>query len=72
MAGPTACEVRRKEVLASFASEEKELFADHPGAKEEIHLVHFVLVTLDQLVRALPRANSNGVAWKKLADTAEA
>jgi hypothetical protein len=72
MARPTACEVRRKEVLASFASQEEELRTEHSDAKEEICLVHSALVAIGQLVRASPRVNGNGVAWKKLADKAEA
>jgi hypothetical protein len=70
MAGPTACEVHWKEVLASFASQEEELLADHRDAKEEI--VHSALVILGQVVRVSPRVNGNGVAWKKLADTVDA
>jgi hypothetical protein len=72
MAGPTACEVRWKEELASFANQEEQLRTEHPDAKEEIYLVQSALVTIGQLVRASPRVNGNGIAWKKLADTAEA
>jgi hypothetical protein len=72
MAGPTACEALWKEVLASFASQEEELRADHPDAKEEIELVHTALVTIGQLVQTSPRVNGNGIVWKQLADTAEA
>jgi hypothetical protein len=40
MAGPTALEVRWKEVLASFASQEEEKLrtegTEHPDAREEI------------------------------------
>jgi hypothetical protein len=54
------------------ASQEKELLAEHLDAKEETNLVHKALDTLGQLVWASPRVNGNGVAWKKLADTAEA
>jgi hypothetical protein len=72
MKGPTACETRWKEVLASFASQEEELLAAHPDAKEEIELVHTALVPIGQLVQASPRVNGNGVVWKQLADRAEA
>jgi hypothetical protein len=74
MAGPTACEVRWKEVLASFAreEEEEELRTEYPDAREDIYLIQSALVTIGQLVRASPRENGNGVAWKNLADKAEA
>jgi hypothetical protein len=69
MASPTACEARWKEVLASFASQEEGFLADHPDAKEEIEMVHTVLVTIGQLVETSPRVNGNGVIWKQLADS---
>jgi hypothetical protein len=45
-----------------------------PGRKggDIAYLIHSALVTIGQLVRASPRVNGNGVAWKKLADKAEA
>jgi hypothetical protein len=72
MAGPTECDARWKEERASFASQEEELLADHPDAKEEIELVRTTLVTIGQLVQTSPRVNGNGIVWKQLADTNEA
>jgi hypothetical protein len=41
-------------------------------AKEEIGLMHIVLVTIGQLVLTSPHVNGNGAVWKQLTDRAEA
>lgn len=70
MAGPTVCEARWKEVLASFGSQDQGLIAVHPDAKEGSDLVRTILVTIGQLVQTSPRVNGNGAGDGKSLFTA--
>jgi hypothetical protein len=72
MAGPTVCEKRWAEILASFERQHDDLLASHPDFKEDLGLIHAALITIRQLVYASPSNNVNGVVWKDLVIKAEA
>jgi hypothetical protein len=72
MAGPTACEKRWSEVLASFQRNLDTLTGQHPECIEDIKLIHAGLITVGQLIHASPRVNGNGAAWKEIVTRAEA
>jgi hypothetical protein len=72
MAGPTACEKRWAEILASFERNLNDLTAKHPDCNEEIRLIQSGLITIGQLIHVSPRVNGNGTAWKDIKTRAEA
>jgi hypothetical protein len=60
MAGPTVCETRWTEILASFGRHRDALIAVLPDADEETGLVYTTPITLEQLIRTSPHGNGNG------------
>jgi hypothetical protein len=72
MAGPTACESRWSEILASFQRNVDKLTGEHPECIEDIRLIHSDLITIGQLIHISPRVNGNGAEWKQIITGAEA
>jgi hypothetical protein len=71
MAGPTACEKRWAEFLASFETNIEDLLSKHQDSIE-IRLIHAGLITLGKLVNILPSVNDNGASWIEITSRAEA
>jgi hypothetical protein len=71
MAGPTVCEARWTEILATFGRHRDALIAVPPDADEKTGLVYTVAVTTEQLIRTSPHENGNSALWKQLSEKAE-
>jgi hypothetical protein len=65
MAGPTACEKRWSEILASFQMNLDKLTGEHPEYIGDIKLIHSGLITIGQLIH-ISRVNGNGAEWKAI------
>jgi hypothetical protein len=72
MTGPTVCESRWGEIIASFEKKHKELLEEHPDCSEELALLRTGLHTIRQLIHISPPVNGNGAVWKELIARADA
>jgi hypothetical protein len=72
MAGPTACETRWSEILASFQRNIDKLTGEHPESIGGIELIHSGLIIIGQLIHISPCVNGNGAQWKAIITRAEA
>jgi hypothetical protein len=71
MAGPTACEKRWSEILASFQRNLDKLRGEHPECIEDIRLIHSGLIAIGQLIHISPRVKGKGAKWKQIITRAE-
>jgi hypothetical protein len=71
MTGPTVCETRWSNTLASFDKHHGELVTAYQGAEEDISLIRAALVQKGSLILSSQAKNGKGEAWKELTTEAE-